>query len=95
MKLSQKKLSFILLAAIYLLLFFWIEQRPSFGQKDTVNKWTLVAQNTIEEKIADILSEKQKILDAVLDGKKSDRENLLTELIKKMKGETNESKRVR
>jgi SNF2 family DNA or RNA helicase len=41
-----------------------------------------LAQNTIEEKIAAMLDEKRKVLDAVLDGKISSQETLITELIK-------------
>lgn len=57
------------------------------GQDDTVNIWVLIAVDTIEEDIANILSSKRKILDKVLDGENSDKETLLTELIKKIKGE--------
>lgn len=54
------------------------------GQKDTVTVWHLVAQNTVEEDIAAILSNKQKVLDAILDGKESDENSVLTELISKV-----------
>ena len=51
------------------------------GQKDTVNVYYLLAEDTIEEKIAHLLDEKRKVLDAVLDGVETDSTNLLTELI--------------
>jgi len=55
------------------------------GQKDTVNVWTLVAQDTVEEDIAVILSEKQKVLAAVLDGRQVDEGTVLSLLIQKIK----------
>lgn len=55
------------------------------GQKNVVNVWTLVAQNTVEEDIAVILSEKQKVLAAVLDGKEVDENTVLSLLIQKVK----------
>jgi SWI/SNF-related matrix-associated actin-dependent regulator 1 of chromatin subfamily A len=51
------------------------------GQEDTVNVYYLLAENTIEEKIAQLLDEKRKVLDAVLDGVETDDKNLLMELI--------------
>ena len=54
------------------------------GQEaDAITAWYLLAQNTIEEEIAQMLDKKRKILDQVLDGKQPDQESLLTELIKK------------
>lgn len=55
------------------------------GQKNAVNVWTLVAQDTVEEDIALILSNKAKVLSAVLDGKNVDDDSLLSGLIKKVK----------
>jgi len=52
------------------------------GQKDTVNIYYLLGVDTIEEKIAKMLDSKRKILDTVLDGKKTTPESLLSELIK-------------
>lgn len=52
------------------------------GQKDTVNVYYLLADGTIEEKIAELLDRKRKTLDMILDGKEVDEQNLLTELMK-------------
>ena len=52
------------------------------GQKDTVNVYYLMVQNTIEEKIARLLDSKKMTLDSVLDGKVTEQTSLLTELIK-------------
>jgi SWI/SNF-related matrix-associated actin-dependent regulator 1 of chromatin subfamily A len=51
------------------------------GQKDSVTVYYLLAQNSIEEKIAKMLDRKKKILDSVLDGKETEQESLLSELI--------------
>jgi SWI/SNF-related matrix-associated actin-dependent regulator of chromatin subfamily A-like protein 1 len=47
------------------------------GQKDSVNIHYLLANGTIEEKIAQLLDKKRKTLDAVLDGKETEQESLL------------------
>jgi SWI/SNF-related matrix-associated actin-dependent regulator 1 of chromatin subfamily A len=52
------------------------------GQKDSVNVHFLLAKNTIEEKIAKLIDSKRKITDSVLDGKKTEQENLLYEIMK-------------
>ena len=58
------------------------------GQEaSSVNIYFLIAANTIEEDIAEIISEKQKVLTAILDGKEIDQSSVLTALIKKIKGE--------
>lgn len=62
-----------------------IDRCHRIGQKDTVNVYYLLAANTVEEEIAELLDKKQKILDAVLDGKETDKTSLLTELLKKYK----------
>lgn len=54
------------------------------GQKDTVNVRFLLVEGTIEEEIAQLLDKKIKILDAVLDGRVTDQESLLTELMNKL-----------
>jgi len=52
------------------------------GQKNSVNIHYLLAANTIEEKIARMLDRKRKVLDSVLDGKETETESLLSELMK-------------
>jgi SWI/SNF-related matrix-associated actin-dependent regulator of chromatin subfamily A-like protein 1 len=52
------------------------------GQKDSVTVYYLLAQNSIEEKIAKMLDRKKKVLDSILDGKETEQESLLSELIK-------------
>ena len=51
------------------------------GQKNSVNIYYLLAKNTIEEKIALLLDDKRKVLNAVLDGKAPEEGSLLTELM--------------
>lgn len=51
------------------------------GQKDTVNVYYLLAEYTIEEKIAALLDEKRKVLTAVLDGTDVDESSLIMDLI--------------
>ena len=55
------------------------------GQKNAVNIYYLIAENTIEETIAHLLDTKRQVLDSVLDGVKTDEESLFSELIKKYK----------
>ncbi len=51
------------------------------GQKDAVNVHYLLAEGTIEEKIARLIDKKRKVLDSVLDGKETEQESLLTEIM--------------
>jgi SNF2 family DNA or RNA helicase len=60
----------------------WINRVHRIGQLEKVTAYFLLAMNTIEEKIAELLDKKRKILDSVLDGKVTKSESLLTELIK-------------
>lgn len=62
-----------------------IDRCHRIGQKDTVNVHYLMAVDTIEEKIAHMLDDKQKVLDAVLDGKQTNTGNLLGTLINNYK----------
>ncbi len=55
------------------------------GQKNTVYIHMLIAQDTIQEKIAKLIDDKRKILDAVLDGKTLNTTSLLTDLINSYK----------
>lgn len=52
------------------------------GQKNAVNVYYLISENTIEEKIATLLDKKRKVLDSVLDGRETEEETLFSELIK-------------
>ncbi len=52
------------------------------GQKDSVNVYYLLAERTVEEKIAELLDGKRQVLEAVLDGKEVEEAQLLSELIK-------------
>jgi SNF2 family DNA or RNA helicase len=52
------------------------------GQKDSVNIYYLLAMDTVEEKIAHLLDQKKKVLDAVLDGKETEQSSLLYDIIK-------------
>jgi SWI/SNF-related matrix-associated actin-dependent regulator 1 of chromatin subfamily A len=51
------------------------------GQKEQVNINYMLARGTIEEEIAALLDEKRKVLDGVLDGKVTKKDELLLELI--------------
>lgn len=55
------------------------------GQKNVVNVYYLLGTETIEEKIARMLDSKRKVLDAVLDGKETEEESLLSALINEYK----------
>jgi len=57
------------------------------GQEaDSVNAYYLLGQNTIDMEIAELLDEKRKVLDAVLDGKETEETGLLTELMNRIMG---------
>ena len=49
------------------------------------NAWYLIAENTVEEKIAELLEKKAKILDQILDGKAVDDESVFTNLLESLK----------
>lgn len=51
------------------------------GQKDSVTIYYLLANNTIEDRIAKLLDSKRRILDAVLDGEVSEQSSLLSALM--------------
>lgn len=50
---------------------------------DSINAWYLIAEQTIEEELVDILDRKRQVLDAVLDGRETDEGSILRELLKK------------
>ncbi len=50
-------------------------------ESESVNAYYLIADNTIENDIAQILDRKRKVLDAVLDGEETETESLLNELL--------------
>jgi len=52
------------------------------GQKDTVNVYYLLAKDTIEDHLAEIIDTKRKVTDAVLNGQESEETSLLYELMK-------------
>ena len=54
------------------------------GQKNAVNIYYLLAKDTIEEKIAKLISSKKAVLDMVLDGKEVEETSLLNQLIKQI-----------
>ena len=60
------------------------------GQVKNVMIYFTMGLNTIDEKIAKLLDEKRKIVDAVMDGKETEVTSLLTELLKEYKNETND-----
>jgi len=51
------------------------------GQKYTVTIYQLLALNSIEEKIANVLDSKRKVIETIIEGKKPDKKSLLSELI--------------
>jgi len=54
------------------------------GQKDAVNVYYLLAHDTIDIHIARMIDRKRKVLDQFLDGKKTEKEAMLTVLINKI-----------
>jgi SWI/SNF-related matrix-associated actin-dependent regulator 1 of chromatin subfamily A len=55
------------------------------GQKWNVNVYYLIAKNTIEEDIMGINNEKRRDIEKIIDGKGSKNEDLLEELIKRLR----------
>lgn len=55
------------------------------GQKECVNVYYLMAQNTIEESIAELIDEKRKIITQLIDGADVIDNDLFSEIIKKFK----------
>jgi SWI/SNF-related matrix-associated actin-dependent regulator of chromatin subfamily A-like protein 1 len=59
-----------------------IDRIHRIGQKEGVNIYYLLALGTIEERIAELLDRKRKIIDGVIDGVETEENSLLMELIK-------------
>ncbi len=55
------------------------------GQKGSVIEWYLLADGTIEIEIAELIDKKRENLDAILDGKETEKNNLLLALLNKYK----------
>ena len=55
------------------------------GQKNSVNVYYLLADQTIEQEIAELLDKKRKVVDAILDGKETEEIKLFSELMKMFK----------
>lgn len=51
------------------------------GQKNSVNIYYLLAENTVEYKLAKLLDRKKEVLSAVIDGKPVEEKSLISELI--------------
>jgi len=52
------------------------------GQKDSVTAWTLIAEETIDEDIKELIAYKRELVDASTDGKAlEDKQNVLTDLL--------------
>lgn len=52
------------------------------GQQDSVTAWTLIAQDTIDEDIKELITFKRELVDASTDGKVlEDKQNVLTDLL--------------
>ena len=51
------------------------------GQKDSVNVHYLLAKGTIEEKVAHLVDSKRSTIDSVMDGRKTDEQSLLREIM--------------
>jgi len=63
------------------------------GQKDSVNVYFLIAENTLEEYIIDLLDAKLNIITQTIDGKSAKNKNLLKYLMNKINQKRGEVKR--
>src|SRR3954469_91403 len=57
------------------------------GQRDAVTAWYLLAADTIDETIAELLHRKRGVVGAVTDGRRIDADSLVDELVRAMRGE--------
>ncbi len=62
------------------------------GQRGSVNVYYLLAADTIEEKIAKLLDKKKQTSDAILDGKITEKDSLLIEIMKMYYDNENETR---
>jgi SWI/SNF-related matrix-associated actin-dependent regulator 1 of chromatin subfamily A len=62
-----------------------IDRAHRISQKNTVNAYYLVAENTIDEDIITILDKKTKIINGIIDGNAHPDANVLNELLTKLK----------
>src|SRR3954452_22990354 len=56
------------------------------GQEDSVTAWYLLAPNTIDESMAEVLERKRSLIDAVTDGQVRDDEKLVDAVIRELRG---------
>ena len=57
------------------------------GQRDAVTAWYLLAADTIDETIAELLHRKRGVVGAVTDGRRIDADSLVDELVRALRGE--------
>jgi SNF2 family DNA or RNA helicase len=64
-----------------------IDRMHRMTQKDTVNEYFMIALDTIEETIADIIDTKSDVSGQIVDGEELQQENMLKKLIDKYREE--------
>ncbi len=62
-----------------------IDRVHRITQMKQVTAWALVGENTIEERLIEILVNKQKMIDGILDGEYSEQDSIFNELINSYK----------
>jgi SWI/SNF-related matrix-associated actin-dependent regulator 1 of chromatin subfamily A len=62
-----------------------IDRVHRIGQKEPITPWFLIAENTIEKDIMNMLDKKRKVLNNVLDGKEIKENNFFKEILKNFK----------
>jgi SNF2 family DNA or RNA helicase len=55
------------------------------GQEDSVTAWYLLAPNTIDESMAEVLERKRMLIDAVTDGQVRDEQNLVAAVVRDLR----------
>jgi SNF2 family DNA or RNA helicase len=58
------------------------------GQHDAVTAWYLLAANTIDETIVELIERKRGIVGAVTDGRRNDSENLIQSVVRELRSAT-------